>query len=222
MARLIFIVGPSGSGKSASLRNLDPKSSFIINSDDKDLPEQKLHKAFNEKAENYFVTSSPIAVLEILDALDKRSNVKTIVLDTWSRTMTDGIMKPKFRKEDGWEKWGNFAAAHYDLFVRVKAMRNDINVYFLAHPESIYDDRGLLRERIAVQGQQLAKIGPESFSSIVLYTEVIQGIGDKIDFCFRTITKGPDTCKTPIGMFKEILIPNDLKIVNDIINNYYA
>ena len=99
-------------------------------------------------------------------------------------------------------------------------MRNDINVYLLAHSSSVYNDVGVLTQKISVQGKQLEKFIPESFSSIVLYTQVeVTSSGN--NYQFRTITNGVDTCKTPIGMFSSKFIENDLKIVDNLIREYY-
>ena len=50
MAELCAIVGNSGSGKSTSIRNLDPKSTFIINIAKKALP----FKGFKKRTEILF------------------------------------------------------------------------------------------------------------------------------------------------------------------------
>ena len=51
-------------------------------------------------------------------------------------------------------------------------MRDDLVVYLLCHPSVEYDEMGEKQQSIAVQGRQLAKFKPESFSSIVLYADV--------------------------------------------------
>ena len=70
--------------------------------------------------------------------------------------------------------------------------------------------------------KQLEKFAPESFSSIVIYAEKITGVpGQPTEFKFRTRTNGDDTCKTPMDMFEEELIDNDLMLIDKAIREYY-
>jgi len=70
--------------------------------------------------------------------------------------------------------------------------------------------------------KQIKKFFPESFSSIVLYAEAVKSPGNPVQYVFRTVTGGDDTCKTPMGMFEEENIDNDLIIVNNAITEYYS
>jgi len=222
MARLVYVVGESGSGKSTSLRNLDPKETVIINADAKDLPFKGFGKVYNQQNKNYVVTSDPEVIIKVLESLNDRKEVKRVIVDTWTRTMTDYVMSPKFRKTAGFDKWTYFSASQYDIInVINNDLREDIVVYMFAHPESYFDETGLLSSRIAVQGQQLKKFVPESFSSIVFYTEVKSMPGKQPEFFFRTVNNGTDTAKCPMGMFEEQLVPNDLVEIEKKIREYY-
>ena len=108
-----------------------------------------------------------------------------------------------------------------EVIEQILKPRDDIIVYLFAHPETTFDDNGSPQERIAVQGQQLKKFVPESFSSIVLYAEPSKMTGQGLKFGFRTVNSGADTCKSPIGLFDEEFIPNDLGYVDTAIRNYY-
>ena len=70
--------------------------------------------------------------------------------------------------------------------------------------------------------KMLERFVPESFSTIVLYAEVIKQPGQPNKHVFRTVTTGSDTCKTPLEMFDESAIDNDLTIVNNAIREYYS
>jgi hypothetical protein len=222
MAKLVFIIGKSGTGKSTSLRNFDPKETVIINSDAKDLPFKGFKKVYNTDNKNYAVISSPNIILKVLKSTNERKEVKRIIIDTWTRTMTDYIMSQEFRKNSGFDKWADLSGSQYDLINFINnELRDDLVVYLFAHSESYYSDTGLLAERVAVQGKQLEKFSPESFSSIVLYTEVKVIPGKDPDFYFRTKSGGSDTCKTPMEMFENNLVPNDLEQIEHIIKKYY-
>tara|TARA_R100000654_G_scaffold2251_4_gene8281 strand:+ start:12551 stop:13225 length:675 start_codon:yes stop_codon:yes gene_type:complete len=223
MAQLVFLVGKSGMGKSTSLRNLNPDETVIINTDQKALPFKQFSKKYNEDKRNYRKTSDVAIVLNTLQKVNKLENVKTVVIDTWSRIMTDTVMSQKFRSEKGFDKWSKMAASQYDLINFINdSMRDDIIVYLMAHPETHYDDSGFASERIGVQGKMLERFVPESFSTIVLYTEIIKAPGKPNRHVFRTISSGSDTCKTPLEMFKEDNIDNDLVDVNTSIREYYS
>lgn len=222
MGRLIFVIGKSGSGKSTSLRNFDPKETVIINADAKDLPFKGFGKVYNAENKNYAVLSNPKSIMGVLLDASNRKEVKRVVIDTWTRTMTDYVMSQDFRKESGYDKWGHLSGSQYDLINTINnGIRNDLIVYLFAHPESYYTDVGLLSERAAVQGKQLEKFSPESFSSVVLYTEVKVVPGKNPEYYFRTRSNGADTCKTPMGMFEETIVPNDLVDVEKVIRDYY-
>lgn len=223
MAQLVFLVGKSGMGKSTSLRHLNPDETVIINTDQKALPFKQFNLKYNEDKRNYRKTSDVNIVIATLKKVNELQNVKTIIIDTWSRIMTDAIMSPSFRAEKGFDKWTKMASAQYDLINFINdSMREDIIVYLFAHPESHYDEGGFATERIGVQGKMLERFVPESFSTIVLYAEIIKQPGQPNKHVFRTVSSGSDTCKTPLEMFEENAIDNDLTIVNQAIREYYS
>jgi hypothetical protein len=223
MAQLVFLVGKSGMGKSTSLRNLNCDETVIINTDQKALPFKNFSAKYSEEKRNYRKTSDINIVISTLQKVNTLPNVKTVVIDTWSRIMTDTVMSQSFRAEKGFDKWSKMAAAQYDLINTVNdVMRDDIIVYLIAHPETHYDDSGFSSERIGVQGKMLERFVPESFSTIVLYSEIVKTPGQPNRHVFRTVSSGNDTCKTPLEMFEEDLIDNDLVNVNNTIREYYS
>ena len=230
MATLTYVVGRSGSGKSTSIcpiqqagiQGLNPEETIIINTDQKPLPAPGFTKLYSKEKNNYKSNDTLEVIEQILKPAHKRENIKSIVIDTWSRLQTDTVMSSRFRKRSGFDKWAEFAGAQYDLLNIINdKLRDDIIVYLFAHPETTFDDLGSPQERIAVQGQQLKKFVPESFSSIVLYAEPSKMTGQGLKFGFRTVNSGADTCKSPIGLFDEEFIPNDLGYVDTAIRNYY-
>jgi hypothetical protein len=223
MAQLVFLIGKSGMGKSTSLRNLNSDETVIINTDQKALPFKNFSAKYSEEKRNYRKTSDINIVISTLQKVNTLPHVKTVIVDTWSRIMTDTVMSQSFRAEKGFDKWSKMAAAQYDLINTVNdVMRDDIIVYLIAHPETHYDDAGFSSERIAVQGKMLERFVPESFSTIVLYAEVVKTPGQPNRHVFRTVSSGNDTCKTPLEMFEESLIDNDLVDVNNTIREYYS
>lgn len=223
MAQLVFLVGKSGMGKSTSLRNLNPEETVIINTDQKALPFKNFSAKYSEEKRNYRKTSDINIVISTLQKVNTLPHVKTVIIDTWSRIMTDTVMSQSFRAEKGFDKWSKMAAAQYDLINTINdVMRDDIIVYLIAHPETHYDEAGFASERIGVQGKMLERFVPESFSTIVLYAEIVKTPGQPNRHVFRTVSSGNDTCKTPLEMFEDNLIDNDLVEVNKAIREYYS
>ena len=223
MGQLVFLVGKSGMGKSTSLRNLNHEETVIINTDQKALPFKNFSAKYSEEKRNYRKTSDINIVISTLQKVNTLPHVKTVIIDTWSRIMTDTVMSQSFRAEKGFDKWSKMAAAQYDLINTINdVMRDDIIVYLLAHPETHYDEAGFASERIGVQGKMLERFVPESFSTIELYAEIVKTPGQPNRHVFRTVSSGNDTCKTPLEMFDDNLIDNDLVEVNKAIREYYS
>ena len=83
MAKIIGIMGESGSGKNTSMRNLDPTTTYYIDCDKKGLSWRGWKKQYNAEAKNYFATDQQNLVLAVMQGINKeRPNIKTIVIDT--------------------------------------------------------------------------------------------------------------------------------------------
>ena len=82
MAHLVFVVGESGTGKSSSLRNLNPDETVVINTDQKALPFKKFRDKYNEDKGNYIQSSNVSDVLKKLSEVNKNSKITTVVIDT--------------------------------------------------------------------------------------------------------------------------------------------
>src|SRR5690606_18587420 len=111
MGQLVFLVGKSGSGKSTSLRNLNSDETVIINTDQKALPFRNFSEKYNSEKGNYLKTADPSKVIEKLKQCHKNSNVKTVIIDTVSRLMTDEVQSSAFKtSKDKFGKWDDLAS----------------------------------------------------------------------------------------------------------------
>lgn len=216
MANLIMILGESGTGKSTSIENLDPKETFIIQVVNKPLPfrgyktKYSLRNKENPKG-NRFVSDRSDLVMKILDSLNKEKTIKNIIIDDSQYIMANEFMRRA--KEKGFEKFTEIGQNFYMLIDKANDMRDDINVIFLQHIE--INDAGRVKAKTI--GKLLDdKVGIEGRFTVVLMTEIEDG-----NYYFRTQNNGNDTCKSPKGMFEELRIPNDLKIVIDKVNEYF-
>ena len=202
MAISVLILGDSGTGKSASLRNFQPEELLVINSAGKPLPFKNHFECITPRFEK--LTQD---VMKALDATDK----KVIVIDDAQYIMSFQYMRRI--KENGWDKWNDIQGDFFNIIQACKYMPDDVIVYFLSHIQR--DDEG--REKIKTMGKMLdEKITIEGLFTTVLKTAVKDG-----QYFFLTQNSGMDTVKSPIGMFPSYAIDNDLKYVDTKIRNYY-
>ena len=199
MALPVLILGESGTGKSASLRNFDPKEIKVINVEGKPLP-------FKNKFEN-FTSDNYVKILKEMQATKK----PVIVVDDAQYLMANEFMRRA--TERGYDKFTEIAQNFWNLINKVKELPKEQIVYFMAHIER--DVNG--NEKIKTIGKLLdEKITVEGMFTIVLKTNVNDGA-----YTFITQNSGHDTVKSPIGMFPSVAIDNDLRYVDDKIRNYY-
>lgn len=195
----VLIEGHSGSGKSASLRNCTPGRFGIINVQGKPLPFRNSFKTYN--TDNYF---------DIIPALQK-SKTPSVVIDD-----SQGLMQHEYLEratENGYSKFSEIGQHYYKLLQVISKMPEDKIVYLMTHID--IDDTG--RERAKTVGKMVDQyVTIEGWFSIVL-----KSIATTDGYFFRTKTNGMDSVKTPIGMFTEEQIDNDLLIVDNTIRDYY-
>ena len=197
----VLILGESGSGKSASMRNFKPGEIGIINVSGKPLPFRNNLKTVN--------TDSYEDIVKTIIA----AKAKALVIDDAQYLMANEFMRTA--KITGYQKFTDLALNFWRLIqVVINNLPPDKIVYFLAHVER--DANG--NEKMKTIGKLLdEKITIEGLFTIVLKT-VVQ---DR-HYQFATQTNGQDTVKTPMGMFDDLLIENDLKMVDSTIREYYG
>jgi len=221
MATLVFIVAESGKGKSTSLRNLDEKETFIVNSDQKVLPFKGAKSKYSVEQENYLQSSNMSEVISAMKIVNKNTKIKTLVIDTFTRLGTDFIMSDKFRSSTGFTKWGDLAGGMYDIInVINERMREDLIVYLFCHPVVVHDESGFPSMKIVTQGKQMDKFTLESFSSIVLYAQIQRAPGQDPKYIFSAENIN-NTAKAPMGLLENNEIPNDLVFLNEKIREYF-
>ena len=199
MAIIVMVYGQSGTGKSTSLRNFKPEDVCIVNVSGKPLPFKNKHKTFN--TDNYMA----------IDEAIKKAPAKSIVIDDATYLMTGEYMRTA--KVTGYQKFTDLALNYYTLVKTAAALPDDKIVYFMGHSD--IDSNG--NEKFKTIGKLLdEKITLEGMFTIVLKTVVTDG-----KYQFSTRNSGQDTVKTPMGMFNEPLIDNDLAAVDKAIRDYY-
>lgn len=197
----ILILGESGTGKTASLRNFESEEIALVNVTGKPLP-------FRKYFENISGTTNFDDIAKFMKSTDK----KVIVIDDCQYIMSFQYMRRI--KENGWDKFNEIQSDFFNLIDLAFSLPSDVIVYFLSHIQT--NDDG--RQKIKTIGKMLdEKITIEGMFTTVLKTYVSDG-----KYYFVTQNSGADTVKSPMGMFGTFAIDNDLKYVDDKIRNYYS
>ena len=194
----VLIMGESGTGKSTSIRNL--KNAGIINVYGKPLPFKS-----NLKTTNIDNCDRIITIL-------KEAKADVIVIDDFQGLLVTQFMGRA--KENGFQKFTDMALGYYNVIRTVQSMPAEKRVYFMSHIER--DQAG--NEKVKTIGKLLdEKVTVEGLFTIVLKTVVMDN-----KYYFQTHNSGSDTVKSPLDMFKDDLIPNDLAEIDKVICEYYS
>ena len=211
MSYSTLILGESGTGKTASLRNLDPTKTLLIQPVRKPLPfRAKGWKECRAKGDggNIFVSDIADQIIRAMHA----TKAEVIVIDDFQYILANMFMLK--RNERGFDKFTALAGAGFDICSAASALAPEKRVYILAHTQT--DDTGVVK--IKTLGKLLdEKIVLEGLFTTVLRTHVEQG-----QYKFSTQNNGSDTVKSPLGMFSEQFIENDLAAVDAVICEYYG
>jgi RNase adaptor protein for sRNA GlmZ degradation len=203
MAQVICIAGESGSGKTTSLRNLDPATTYIFDCDKKGLSWKGWKKQYNSESKNYFCCDDAESVYKYLVGVaQQRKDIKVIVVDTINSIMVADEMRRM--KEKGYDKWQDLAQCIWKIVDVAYTLREDLTVIFMAHTQTERDDSGYLFTRIKTSGKKLDKICIESKFTTVLIAKCIDG-----QYVFETHANN-STAKSPTGLFEADTIPNDI------------
>lgn len=211
MSYACLILGESGTGKTCSLRNLDPKNTLLIQPVRKPLPFRSTGwKEIKQKGDgnNIRVCSNPQAIINCMHA----SPFDVIVVDDWQYILASMYMAA--RNVKGFDKFTEIGGAGFDIAKAASELGENKRVYVLAHTTS--DEFG--NTRIKTLGKLLDdKIVVEGMFTTVLRTHVENG-----RYLFSTQNSGSDTVKSPMGMFSEQYIENDLAAIDRVICDYYG
>lgn len=209
MSIAAFILGESGTGKSTSLRNMDPAQTLLIQSIRKPLPFRSSGWRYHSKETpgNIIVCDQSAQIV----ALMHRTKRPIIVLDDYQYILANEFMRRT--DERGFDKFTEIGRHAWDIICAASALPDHVRVYILSHTET--SESGRVKAKTI--GKMLdEKITLEGMFSIVMRTCVING-----QYLFSTRNNGSDTVKTPLQMFDEEHIPNDLAAVDAAIVDFY-
>lgn len=224
MAQSTLIIANSGSGKSTSMRNLDPKETFIINPANKTLPfkgwkkNYKLISKENTKGNMSNVCSANGIIKCMKHVNDNMPHIKNLIIDDWQYMSAFEYFDRAHEK--GYDKFTQIATNLASVARMPTQMRDDMYVFFMTHSEEV-DINGVK----FVKAKTVGKMIDNSLTLEGLFSTVLFGVVKKLEdgsikYGFETQTNGENSCKSPMGMFDESFIPNDLQYVIDCMKSY--
>ncbi len=209
----ILGLGASGSGKTSSCRTLLPEETMIINADNKPPSWRGWRKQYNAENKNYIVCADAKKIQGYLMTVsNSMPHIKNVVIDTLNGVML--AMEMAERKANTYSDWKELAVNIYALCDMIGSLREDLNVICFAHTQTEMNDNGYMFTHMRTSGKKLEKIVIES-----KFTYVFLAKGNQGKYYFETHANN-STAKTPIGLFEEDEIPNDMQMILTKIREY--
>lgn len=208
MSIAAFILGESGTGKSTSMRSMNPAETLLIQAIKKPLPFRSSGWKYLSKEGGNILVCDQSA--QIIAAMHKTQR-PIIVIDDFQYILANEFMRRT--DERGFDKFTDIGKHAWDILCAASSLPDHVRVYILSHTET--SESGRVKAKTI--GRMLdEKITIEGMFSIVMRTSIING-----QYLFSTKNNGSDTVKTPLGLFDADHIDNDLAAVDAAIVDYY-
>lgn len=217
MSNSILIIGEPGSGKSSAIRTLKPEETFIIKVIDNPLPFRKSNKVYSpcnkdNPSGNSTVADAREDIINWIDAInDRRPEIKNIIIDDFQYVMAHEFLNKATEK--GFDKFSILAQNINAIVTRLNSTRKDLVPYVLSHSDLNQNGKiglktvgKLLEEKIYIEGK---------------FPLILHALTSNEKYKFLTQNDGLHIAKTPMGMFEEKLIDNDLQFVRNKMTEYF-
>lgn len=196
----VLVLGKSGSGKTYSIKNLDPEKVGIFSVEKSRLPFRKEFKV--AKNATYGM---------IMKAL------RTPTMDTYIIDDSQYLLVNEFfdrAKESGYQKFTDIALNFRNLIHWInQGVPDNVIVYFLHHTETDADG--------SIKAKTIGKMLDEKLTVEGCFDIVLMAETEGREHSFLTQTDGNSAVKSPEGMFSDVKIPNDLAVVDAAIREYW-
>lgn len=204
----VIVYGKSGAGKSFSLKNFAEDEIVLVNCVGKPLP-------FKGKFDKTCKSAGAADIYALIKRCNEQYGIKTFVVDDAGYIMTNLFMAGHRAKSGGssFELYNDIGDAYWHLFNGIAALPDDVVVYMMMHETS--NDYGEVKLRT------IGKLLDEKICLEGLCTIVIHAVATDNEHTFRVQAGNGDIAKSPEGMFDSTEIPNDLKMVDTKIREYY-
>jgi hypothetical protein len=224
----LCIYGESGMGKTTSLRNMNPETTFIISTTGKPLSFRgwkkkyipfKLDRETKEITGNYYVSSNSEQILKILKIINaKMPHITAVVLDDMQYIMSYEFVDRA--TEVGYSRFSEIAQHMMEILRYSEQMREDCTMCFLTHSENVGTDIDP-RYVIKTIGKLLSeKVTLEGLFTYIFFAKTEEGDDGKMQYKLVTNNDGKCLAKTPMGMFEDLEIDNDLNQILKVIKEY--
>lgn len=224
----LCIYGESGTGKTTSLRNMNPETTFIISTTGKPLSFRgwkkkytpfSINKETKEVSGNYYVSSNSEQILKVLKVINaKMPNITTVVIDDMQYIMSYEFVDRA--TEVGYSRFSEIAQHMMEILRYSEQMRDNCTICFLTHSENVgteIDPKYVIK----TIGKLLSeKVTLEGLFTYIFFTKVEEGVDGKMSYKLITNNNGKCLAKTPMGMFESLEIDNDLNEILDVIREY--
>ena len=203
MGVAVLVLGASGSGKSASMRNFKENDVRILNVASKPLPFRNVNKLKKADKATYAM---------IKGAVKSGQTLSYVVDDAQYLMAFESFDKIN---ETGYAKFSAMAKNYEDMLRTIQEdTPPDTIVYIMQHIDKDEDGN--------IKAKTLGKMLDQQLTIEGLFSIVLLAKAEQRRHFFVTQSDGTNPCKSPMGMFDEIEIDNDLKMVDDTIREYYG
>lgn len=217
MSEPILILGASGSGKSTSMRNLDPKETLIVSIDGKRPPfsmkDWTAISSDNPKG-SFFKPPRMNVYAMCKKAIETaiENGKKIIIVDDSQFLLANSFFDRA--EEKGYDKFSQMGRSFWQFIEFCRDQPDDVTVYFLHHLE--YNDQGMIKPKTI--GKMLDQQGcVEGRFSICLLAEKVED-----EYQIRSSVSSQSVIKAPMGMFEKSEMDNDLKVIDSKVREYYG
>jgi hypothetical protein len=210
----VMVLGESGTGKTTSLRNINPEETFLIQAIRKPLPFRSANwKEFDQQTSTGSIINSDDCgfISQVISHAHNYGRNK-VVIDDFQYIMANEFMRRS--GEVGFTKFTEIAKHVWELVMSATNAAPNLRVYFLSHTET--SDLG------KTKAKTIGKLLDEKITLEGMFTVVLRSLVDNNQFQFSTQNSGMDTVKSPMGMFESRFIENDLNTVDQTISQYYG
>ena len=226
MANICMILGPSGTGKSTSIKTLDPKETVVLNVLRKRLPFKGSSSVYNTENKNLFNVDEYTQIINLLNSIDQKApHVKNVIVEDMTYVMRKEYFKRA--KETGYGKYTELAQHFQQVISTCENMRDNINVFFILHSEPVVSDKAIIGFKVSTIGAMIDnQYNPVEVVPMVLYSAIkydekgVATYGFYTHRCMEGVVEIP--AKSPADMFDSDFIPNDLGLVVKAMTEYYG
>ena len=226
MANICMILGPSGTGKSTSIKGLDPKETVVLNVLRKRLPFKGSGTIYNADNKNLFNVDEHTQIINLLNSIDQKApHVKNVIVEDMTYVMRKEFFKRA--KETGYGKYTELAQHFQQIINTCENMRENINVFFILHSEPVQSDKVTIGFKVSTIGALIDnQYNPVEVVPMVLYSAIKYDEKGNATYGFYTHRCMEGTveipAKSPADMFEDDFISNDLGLVVKAMNEYYG